>query len=76
MSVIDLADPVQRAEAIRTGLVWSGPAGAQELACQEIASGAVPMPSYVPPEAQARISELGGPDIRGAGNMVNEGGPA
>lgn len=60
MTFIDLTDPEVRAEAIRTGLVWSGPAGAQEAACEDIASGRVPTPSYLPERARRRIAELGG----------------
>jgi hypothetical protein len=60
VSVIDLADDQTRYDAIASGLIWSAPQGAQDQACQDIASGAVPMPSYLPAQARARIAEIKG----------------
>jgi hypothetical protein len=75
MAVTNLADPKVRAEAIASGLVWSGPAGAQEAACKDIASGRVPMPSYpLPAQAMARIHELNGAPT--FDDPTDEGGPA
>lgn len=61
MSILDLNDPVKRAEAIRTGLVWYAPDSIQLLAVQDLADGRVPMPSYPLPQwPAARLHEMTG----------------
>ncbi len=75
MPIVDLSDPEVRADAIASGLVWSGPAGAQEAACQDIASGQVPVPGYLPESARARIMELTGKPLVMPGAMSEGSGP-
>jgi hypothetical protein len=74
---IDLADPKARAEAIANGLVWLGPTEAKVAACEDLASGRVPMPSTpIPTEWLNYLHSLpGGADKEPA--MSEEGsGPA
>jgi len=42
--VMDLAIPAVRANAIRSGLVWSGPSGAVDAALEDLWAGRVPWP--------------------------------
>lgn len=63
MTVVDLTDPVARAEAIRLGYVWSGPRGAQSAAIEDIVSGRVPMPAYLPDEVRNTIASRTGKPV-------------
>lgn len=59
MSLINLADPAIRAEAIASGLVWSGPVAAQVAACRDIEAGRVPIdPDKLPDHALRLLDAL------------------
>jgi len=42
--IMDLAIPAVRANAIRSGVVWSGPSGAIAAALEDLGAGRVPWP--------------------------------
>lgn len=50
MTVIDMADPEQRAQAVASGLIWASPTGAIRQALQDVADGRIPAPTYIPAE--------------------------
>lgn len=77
MTVVDLSNPEARAQAIADGSVWSGPTGAQEAACEDIAAKRVPMPGYLPQEARIRVMQLMGVDSLPGSPAASDGaGPA
>jgi hypothetical protein len=66
MAFKDLNDPEVRAEAIASGVIWSLQPGAIEAAIEDINSGRVPPPDYVPDQYKADITvELPEPQVGG-----------
>lgn len=72
---MDFADPQVRADAIASGAIWSAPMAAQEAACDDIAAGKAPVPSYLPGHAKAMLSERG-MNLEGASYSDEGAGPA
>ena len=72
---IDLKDPEQRAKAIEHGYVWDGPVQAQEAAIEDIASGRVPAPAWMPDWAKRMIEGVTGKAVSDPNVLGVDHGP-
>lgn len=75
MPIMDMNDPQVRAEAIASGYIWSCPMDAQEKACDDIAAGKVPVPTYLPTQARTMLAERG-MQVEGGASSAETGMPA
>lgn len=75
MSYLDVDDPEDRARAIALGAIWICSQRIQRLACEDIASGRVPVPDYMSDDARDYINlllrEQGRPPLPEHGDLVS-----
>lgn len=73
MSIIDLADPAERARAVADGLIWSAPEGAIVAALKDIAAGRIPPPAVIPSQWMGLARQYGVEPAKAGGLMEGQG---